>query len=169
MLSTPWPYNRPATVSAKCSDSCTEEAPRRLNTVLCQDRVTRSSGAPLPVWAKRDTLLLIRVLSWGANHHGYLPLQRCELPATTRGLGTGTLVTLSTSEGTSEEVIVTKHYLFLLQVLWELTNHATATATATATTKCSGHLMILQKAHYHSQGLETRSSLCHLPACTCCC
>ena len=84
MLSTPWPYNRPATVSAKCSDSCTEEAPRRLNTVLCQDLVTRSSGAPPPVWAKRDRLLLIRVLSWGANH------QRCAWPATTRGPGTGT-------------------------------------------------------------------------------
>ena len=170
MLSTPWPYNRPATVSAKCSDSCTEEAPRRLNTVLCQDPVTRSSGAPPPVWAKRDRLLLMRVLSWGGqttmviSHsrgvHGLLPLRVQEQAP---------LVALITTEGTSEEVIVTKHYLFLLQVLWELTNQATATATATATTKCSGHLMILQKAHYHSQGLETRSSLFHLPACTCCC
>ena len=100
------------------------------------------------------------VTSHSRGVHGLLPLGVQEQAP---------LVALITTEGTSEEVIVTKHYLFLLQVLWELTNQATATATATATTKCSGHLMILQKAHYHSQGLETRSSLCHLPACTCCC
>ena len=48
-----------------------------------------------------------------------------------------------TSEGTTEEGIVTKQHLLLLLLPWELTDPAIATA------KFSGHLLNLPKAPYH--------------------
>ena len=56
------------------------------------------------------------------------------------------LVVLITSEGTTEEDIVTEHHLLLLSLPWELTYPATATA------KCSRHCLNLPEAHFDFPG-----------------
>ena len=56
------------------------------------------------------------------------------------------LVASVSSEGTTEEDIVTEYHLLMHSLPWELTHPAAATAT------CPGHFINLPKADYHFPG-----------------
>ena len=58
------------------------------------------------------------------------------------------LVDPITSEGTTEEALVTKLHLLLLSLPWELTHPASTTTTA----KFSNHCLNLPETYYHFPG-----------------